>query len=334
MTRRQARRMIRHESVITALIGAAIGIPLGVGLAAIITARLSDQGFGFSVPVGSDRGLRHRCRHRRHPGGSLPGAARRAAERAARSAVRVVISTRQPDQCAWRGRPGAPSHHACTAMTGPRGRADSYCGYFATRRSIDRDACVAGASRISARPSATIHPELRPVRLEMIDDYRDGIECAAIFSSRFRRRERLGFSSTAEYSASHFERKTDGDDVGVAARGRLSPSLPTGVNAQTNAAPLSRRSSISWLPAWLLERDGSVFQRDVATHRGDVTSPMRIEAHAGAPRRRSLRDQLDRHDGEVGLGTSEPYNEKVGCATRGREQGRLDIADVTVGRFD
>ena len=52
MTRRQARRMIRHESVITALIGAAIGIPLGVGLAAIITARLSDQGFGFSVPWG------------------------------------------------------------------------------------------------------------------------------------------------------------------------------------------------------------------------------------------------------------------------------------------
>ncbi len=50
MTRRQARRMIRHESVITALIGAAIGIPLGVGLAAIITVRLSDQGFAFSVP--------------------------------------------------------------------------------------------------------------------------------------------------------------------------------------------------------------------------------------------------------------------------------------------
>ena len=50
MTRRQARRMIRHESVITALIGAAIGIPLGIGLAAIITARLADQGFGFSVP--------------------------------------------------------------------------------------------------------------------------------------------------------------------------------------------------------------------------------------------------------------------------------------------
>ena len=30
MTRRQARRMIRQESVITALIGAALGHPLGV----------------------------------------------------------------------------------------------------------------------------------------------------------------------------------------------------------------------------------------------------------------------------------------------------------------
>ena len=32
MTRRQARRMIRHESVITALIGAALGLPLGIFL--------------------------------------------------------------------------------------------------------------------------------------------------------------------------------------------------------------------------------------------------------------------------------------------------------------
>ena len=30
MTRRQTRRMIRHESVITALIGAALGLPLGI----------------------------------------------------------------------------------------------------------------------------------------------------------------------------------------------------------------------------------------------------------------------------------------------------------------
>ena len=53
MTRRQARRMIRHESVITALIGAALGIPLGLGLAAIVTEALSKYGVQFSVPVGT-----------------------------------------------------------------------------------------------------------------------------------------------------------------------------------------------------------------------------------------------------------------------------------------
>ena len=51
MTRRQARRMIRHESVITALIGAALGLPLGVGLAALVTQSLSEFGVSFSLPV-------------------------------------------------------------------------------------------------------------------------------------------------------------------------------------------------------------------------------------------------------------------------------------------
>ena len=41
MTRQQARRMIRHESVITALIGAALGIPVGVFLAFIMTQALA-----------------------------------------------------------------------------------------------------------------------------------------------------------------------------------------------------------------------------------------------------------------------------------------------------
>ena len=50
MTRRQARRMIRHESIITALIGAAIGMPLGIVLAAIVTTRLSSEGLSFAVP--------------------------------------------------------------------------------------------------------------------------------------------------------------------------------------------------------------------------------------------------------------------------------------------
>jgi putative ABC transport system permease protein len=53
MSRRQVRRMIRHESVVTALIGAVLGIAVGVFLAALATTALSDQGLRFAVPVGS-----------------------------------------------------------------------------------------------------------------------------------------------------------------------------------------------------------------------------------------------------------------------------------------
>jgi putative ABC transport system permease protein len=52
LTRRQTRRMIRHESVITALIGAALGLPLGIFLAALVTQALSDFDVRFQVPVG------------------------------------------------------------------------------------------------------------------------------------------------------------------------------------------------------------------------------------------------------------------------------------------
>jgi putative ABC transport system permease protein len=50
MTRRQVRRMIRHESIVTALIGAALGIAVGTFLAALVTQALSDQGIVFAVP--------------------------------------------------------------------------------------------------------------------------------------------------------------------------------------------------------------------------------------------------------------------------------------------
>jgi putative ABC transport system permease protein len=43
--------MIRHESVITALIGAALGLPLGIFLAALVTQALSQYDIGFSVPL-------------------------------------------------------------------------------------------------------------------------------------------------------------------------------------------------------------------------------------------------------------------------------------------
>jgi putative ABC transport system permease protein len=51
MTRRQARRMIRHESVITALIGAALGLGLGVFLSALITQALDDADLALSIPI-------------------------------------------------------------------------------------------------------------------------------------------------------------------------------------------------------------------------------------------------------------------------------------------
>jgi len=50
MTRRQARRMIRHESVITALIGATLGLGLGVFLSALVTQALSDSDMPLSIP--------------------------------------------------------------------------------------------------------------------------------------------------------------------------------------------------------------------------------------------------------------------------------------------
>ena len=49
MTRRQTRRMIRHESVITALIGAAIGIVLGLILAGLLIAKLDFVDFAFPL---------------------------------------------------------------------------------------------------------------------------------------------------------------------------------------------------------------------------------------------------------------------------------------------
>jgi putative ABC transport system permease protein len=53
MGRRQVRRMIRHESVITALIGAALGLAIGLLVAAILTGAMRDLGVTFTIPVAS-----------------------------------------------------------------------------------------------------------------------------------------------------------------------------------------------------------------------------------------------------------------------------------------
>jgi putative ABC transport system permease protein len=53
MHRRQVRRMVRHESVITALIGAVLGIGAGLVLAAGVVAWLGQYGLSYAVPVPS-----------------------------------------------------------------------------------------------------------------------------------------------------------------------------------------------------------------------------------------------------------------------------------------
>jgi putative ABC transport system permease protein len=53
MTRRQVRRMIRHESIVTALIGAALGIVVGLFLSVLVTQALSSEGVVFAVPWSS-----------------------------------------------------------------------------------------------------------------------------------------------------------------------------------------------------------------------------------------------------------------------------------------
>jgi putative ABC transport system permease protein len=49
--------MIRGESVITALIGAALGLVLGGLLAALVSRPLAGQGFVLSIPVATLIGL-------------------------------------------------------------------------------------------------------------------------------------------------------------------------------------------------------------------------------------------------------------------------------------
>jgi putative ABC transport system permease protein len=52
-SRRQVRRIVRYEAVITALIGAALGAVLGVLFAVLASRPLADQGFTLEIPVGT-----------------------------------------------------------------------------------------------------------------------------------------------------------------------------------------------------------------------------------------------------------------------------------------
>ena len=53
MSRRQVRRLIRYEAVITALIGAILGTILGIIFATLVSRPLADEGFELSYPIGT-----------------------------------------------------------------------------------------------------------------------------------------------------------------------------------------------------------------------------------------------------------------------------------------
>ena len=50
-SRRQVRRIVRYESLITALIGGVLGLAIGLLLGAMTTVALKDQGFTLQIPV-------------------------------------------------------------------------------------------------------------------------------------------------------------------------------------------------------------------------------------------------------------------------------------------
>ena len=89
MTRRQVRRMVRHESIITALLGSAMGIAVGIGLAAIVVAVFGHLGFTFALPIGGLAVLVARRHRGRHAGGDAARAARGADGRPRRPGLRV-----------------------------------------------------------------------------------------------------------------------------------------------------------------------------------------------------------------------------------------------------
>jgi len=53
MSRRQVRRLVRYESVITALIGAILGMILGIIFATLVSRPLADEGFELAYPIGT-----------------------------------------------------------------------------------------------------------------------------------------------------------------------------------------------------------------------------------------------------------------------------------------
>ena len=92
-TRRQVKRIVRYEAVITSLIGGVLGIVVGAVLAVLFTQPLDN--FTLTIPWGSLIFLFFLAGARRRGGGDPPGPPRRQARRARRAGLRVGRSRRR-----------------------------------------------------------------------------------------------------------------------------------------------------------------------------------------------------------------------------------------------
>ncbi len=89
MSRRQVRRIVRYEAVITALIGAVLGPILGVVFAVLVSRPLADEGFTLTIPVRDPADAAGAGGDRRRPRRDRPCAPRLAPRRARGARLRV-----------------------------------------------------------------------------------------------------------------------------------------------------------------------------------------------------------------------------------------------------
>ena len=148
MTRRQVRRMIRHESVITALIGGMLGIVLGVVLGALLIARVDF--IEFSLPTTQIIVFAIADDRRRDPRRDLPGPPRRPAEPARGAPVRVEMRLRARD--AGRRRSARPPRRPRRRRAGATSRLKTLGMMYSAR--ARRRAITAGDRVRRRRPSS------------------------------------------------------------------------------------------------------------------------------------------------------------------------------------
>ena len=96
LSRRQMRRMVRYESVITSVIGGILGTIVGLFFGWVMAKGLENQGIQFAVPVGQLVIFLIVCGDRRRARGDPARAARLACEGARGAGVRVSVGRAAP----------------------------------------------------------------------------------------------------------------------------------------------------------------------------------------------------------------------------------------------